>query len=156
MTAFVDSTLEDRCLRYRREYRLPAVIDPTTRHILLHIGTRYGAVTMPTELGEQVKDRLQTAGIVGPVIDHPRARHWTFLTGPARPDNVDPAASAELFRLYATVASVGGQVVLPSPDDENTGYRTWIQHPTPVSDRPPQNAVVDAIREAGGAKVRAR
>ncbi|MFC9994260.1 hypothetical protein [Nocardia sp. NPDC127526] len=145
MTTLLDSTLEVRCVQYRREFHLPASIDPTSRHILLEIGTRYGAITMPAELGERVQQRLAQADLAGPVVHHPRARRWTFITGPARPDLLSTAVSAALFRLYATVACSGAQVVLPSADDERTGYRTWIQSPDSVTAVPPLESVVEAI-----------
>ncbi|MFE3617945.1 hypothetical protein, partial [Streptomyces anulatus] len=115
MSTLIDSTLEMRCVRYRRELHLPAKIDFDSRRILLQIGAHYGAVTMPGDLGERVQARLREAAIAGPVVDHPRARRWTFLTGPCRPDSLTATASAELFRLYATVACAGSQIVLPSP-----------------------------------------
>ncbi|WP_338762737.1 hypothetical protein V7968_35935 [Nocardia vulneris] len=152
MTTFLDSTLEVRCVQYRREFHLPASIDPTSRRILLHIGTHYGAITMPADLGARVQQRLEQADIAGPVVDHPRAKRWTFLTGPYRPDTLSAAVSAELFRMYATVACTGSQVVLPSPDDERTGYRTWIRPPEPATTRPPLTAVIEATREMGTQK----
>ncbi|MGY2120962.1 hypothetical protein ACW9HJ_05875 [Nocardia gipuzkoensis] len=154
MTTFLDSTPEVRCLRYRREFQLPASMDPGSHRILLHIGVDYGAVTMPAELGEQVLRRLVQDGVAGPVVDHPRARHWTFLTGPAGPDAFSPAVSAELFRLYAAVACAGSQVVLPSPDDERTGYRVWIRSPETGARRPPLSAVIATIRAVAARKTR--
>ncbi|MGK8512576.1 hypothetical protein ACRS5S_32745 [Nocardia asiatica] len=156
MTTFLDSTPEVRCLRYRREFQLPASMDPGSHRILLHIGVDYGAVTMPAELGEQVLRRLVQAGTAGPVVDHPRARHWTFLTGPAGPDAFSPAVSAELFRLYAAVACAGSQVVLPSPDDERTGYRVWIRSPEAGARRPALSAVLETIRAVAGRKTPSR
>ncbi|MFE7800322.1 hypothetical protein [Nocardia sp. NPDC057440] len=153
MTTLLDSTLEVRCVQYRCEFHMPASIDPTSRRILLHIGTHYGAITMPAELGEQVQHKLTQAQIAAPVVHHPRARRWTFITGPARPDTLSTAVSAELFRLYATVACTGSQVVLPSPDDERTGYRTWIQPPENATTLPPLSAVVEATRTLGAMKV---
>jgi hypothetical protein len=138
--------LEVRCVQYRREFHLPASIDPASRHILLDIGQRYGAITMPADLGERVHQRLGQAGLAGPVVHHPRARRWTFITGPARPGAVSTAISAELFRLYATVACAGSQVVLPSADDERTGYRTWVQAPETADTVPPLEAVIEATR----------
>ncbi|WP_433655908.1 hypothetical protein ACQPW1_33305 [Nocardia sp. CA-128927] len=155
MTTRLYSTLEVRCVQYRRELHLPASIDPTSRRILLHIGAHYGAITMPADLGERVQQRLEQAAIAGPVVDHPRAKRWTFLTGPYRPDTLSAAVSAELFRMYATVACTGSQVVLPSPDDEHTGYRTWIRPPETATTRPPLNAVIEATRAVGTRKVRA-
>ncbi len=129
-------------------------MDPGSHRILLHIGVEYGAVTMPAELGEQVLRRLVQDGIAGPVVDHPRARHWTFLTGPAGPDAFSPAVSAELFRLYAAVACAGSQVVLPSPDDERTGYRVWIRSPETGARRPPLSVVIATIRAVASRKTR--
>ncbi|APE35710.1 hypothetical protein BOX37_19110 [Nocardia mangyaensis] len=154
MSTLVDSILEIRCVRYRRELHLPAVIDPDSRRILLQIGAHYGAVTMPGDLGERVQARLRGAAIAGPVVDHPRARRWTFLTGPCRPDTLTPTASAELFRLYTTVACHGSQIVLPSPEDERTGYRTWVQAPDAADNRPPLDAVIEAVRTLGARKLR--
>lgn len=145
MTTLLDSTLEVRCVQYRREFHLPASIDPTSRHILLEIGSRYGAITMPAELGERVQQRLTAAALAGPVVHHPRARRWTFITGPVRSDGLATSVSAALFRLYATVACAGAQVVLPSADDERTGYRTWIQAPESVTVVPPMESVVEAL-----------
>ncbi|MFI5775816.1 hypothetical protein [Nocardia sp. NPDC051570] len=156
MTTLLDSTLEVRCVQYRREFHLPASIDPASRHILLEIGTRYCAITMPAELGERVQQRLAQADLAGPVVHHPRARRWTFITGAPRPDTLTTSVSAELFRLYATVACAGSQVVLPSADDERTGYRTWVQAPETADAVPPMEAVIDATRAAGGRKSQAR
>ncbi|WP_338039702.1 hypothetical protein [Nocardia mangyaensis] len=130
------------------------MIDPDSRRILLQIGAHYGAVTMPGDLGERVQARLRGAAIAGPVVDHPRARRWTFLTGPCRPDTLTPTASAELFRLYTTVACHGSQIVLPSPEDERTGYRTWVQAPDAADNRPPLDAVIEAVRTLGARKLR--
>ncbi|MEV6387889.1 hypothetical protein [Nocardia xishanensis] len=155
MTTFIDSPLEVRCLQYRREFHMPASIDPTSRHILLPIGTHFGAVAMPAELGEQVQHKLGQAQIAAPVVHHPRARRWTFITGPARPDGLTAAVSAELFRLYATVACTGSQVVLPSPDDERTGYRVWVLPPASATTMPPLNVVIEATLAIGAPKNRA-
>jgi hypothetical protein len=155
VTTLLASTLEVRCEQYRREFHMPASIDPTSRHILLHIGAHYGAIAMPADLGERVQQKLAQTQIAAPVVHHPRARRWTFITGPAQPDTLSTAVSAELFRLYATVACTGSQVVLPSPDDERTGYRTWIQPPENATPLPPLTAVVEATRALGTVKVRA-
>ncbi|WP_459546962.1 hypothetical protein [Nocardia sp. X0981] len=149
MTTFTESALERHCRRYREKDLLPAEVDSTGQRILLHVGATHGAVTMPTELGERVLQRLRASGITGPVFAHPRARRWTFLTGPTRHDVFTAAAAAELFRLYTTVAGTGSQIVLPSAEDELSGYRIWIAGPDAVGTRPPQEAVIDAARESG-------
>ncbi|WP_280365448.1 hypothetical protein [Nocardia wallacei] len=156
MTTLLDSTLEVRCVQYRREFHLPASIDPTSRHILLEIGKRYGAITMPADLGERVQRQLTQDQLAGPVVHHPRARRWTFLTGPAHRDSLTNYVSAELFRLYVTVACTGSQVVLPSAEDERTGYRTWIRTPETADTVPPLESVIEATRAVCGRKVPAR
>lgn len=137
------SELERRCREYREKNHLPAVVDPVSKCILLHMGAVYGAVTMPVELGERVQRRLRATGIEGQVLAHPRAHSWTFLTGPNRHDYTT-VQSAEMFRRYITVAGAGSQIVLPSPHDENTGYRIWVQAPQGAAKRPPQRAVLEA------------
>ncbi|GAA5053781.1 hypothetical protein [Nocardia callitridis] len=151
MTGLLGPTLEIRCAQYAHDCRLPASIDASSRHIMLHIGTLCGAITMPVELGERVRDRVGSA----PIIEHARARRWTFLTGhtgygTTGSSPLSPADSAALFRLYVTTASTGSQVVLPSPEDEHTGYRTWVQPPDTGAVRPPLAAVIAATRAAGG------
>lgn len=122
---------------------MPAAIDPASRHILLHIGQEYGAVTMPAALGEQVQQQLTAAQLAAPVVHHPRAERWTFITGPAS-EALTAHVSAELFRLYATVACTGTQVVLPSFEDERTGHRVWVQQPENATALPPITAVIEA------------
>lgn len=121
------AALAERCGRYRREEHLRERLDERARHITVRAGSEYRAVTMPADLGEHVRAQLSKSGISAPVVEHRRARRWTFLTGPAAA--LDTAAAAQLFRLFATVAPVGSEIVLPSPDDERTGYRTWVQRP---------------------------
>ena len=127
MTTVIDTSLTDRCERYRRVFHLPAAVDDASGHIVLEIGNQFGAVTMPADLGERVLRQFTQSGLVTPVVHHPRARRWTFVTGPAQDAGVTASVAAELFRLYTTVACTGSQVVLPSAEDERTGYRIWVQ-----------------------------
>ncbi|MEU6558368.1 hypothetical protein [Nocardia nova] len=146
MTTVIDTSLADRCERYRRVFHLPAAVDHASGHIVLEIGSRFGAVTMPADLGERVLRQLTQSGLVTPVVHHPRARRWTFVTGPARTAGVTTSVAAELFRLYTTVACSGSQVVLPSAEDERTGYRIWVQAPEHLDAVVPMAAVVEAAR----------
>ncbi|MGW5110492.1 hypothetical protein [Nocardia sp. NPDC004123] len=100
---------------------------------------------MPADLGERVQQQLAQADLAGPVVHHPRARRWTFITGPARPESLTKSVAAALFRLYATVACPGAQVVLPSADDERTGYRTWVHSPDASDSVPPLESVIEAV-----------
>ncbi|WP_227981810.1 hypothetical protein [Nocardia spumae] len=146
MTTVIDTSLTDRCERYRRVFHLPAAVDDASQHIVLDIGRQFGAVTMPADLGERVLRQLTQSGLVTPVVHHPRARRWTFITGPARTAAVSTTVAAELFRLYTTVACTGSQVVLPSAEDERTGYRIWVQTPDHLEAVVPMAAVVEAAR----------
>ncbi|MEV5647479.1 hypothetical protein AB0L57_04420 [Nocardia sp. NPDC052254] len=154
MTSVIDTSLTDRCERYRRVFHLPAAVDSASGHIVLEIGTRFGAVTMPADLGERVLRQLTQSGLVTPVVHHPRARRWTFITGPAAVAGVTTSVAAELFRLYTTVACTGSQVVLPSAEDERTGYRIWVQAPEHLDAVVPMAAVVEAARLSAGPPAR--
>ncbi|WP_319945175.1 hypothetical protein [Nocardia macrotermitis] len=122
-----------------------------SHHILLEVGSHFGAVTMPADLGERVQRRLDRDGVAGPVVHHPRARRWTFITGPGSPST---SVSAELFRLYTTVACAGSPVVLPSADDERTGYRVWVRPPGDTDAAPPLDTVIEAARAESGQAAR--
>ncbi|MBF6328803.1 hypothetical protein [Nocardia transvalensis] len=118
----------ERCRRYRKENALYGVVEPRLGRIMLEVGP-VGAVTMPTALGGRVRDHLAAVGRRGPIIGHPRSSRWTFLTG--HPDQAlqDMTVVAELIQLGATLALPGTRIVLPSPADERTGYRVWIDSP---------------------------
>ncbi len=135
-----DSTPEERCARYRRDYQLPTTVDPTSRRILLPIGGLIGAVTMPSELGRHVLAGLRVRMLTGPVLEHPHAQRWTFLTGPGHTPT--ETVNTDLLRLRTSVAHPGDNVVLPSPDDEHLGLWHWIRSPETRSDLPPQSAVI--------------
>lgn len=156
MTTLIDTSLGDRCERYRRVFHLPALVDDASQHIVLEIGAQFGAVTMPADLGERVLRQLTRSGLVTPVVHHPRARRWTFITGPARAAGVSASVAAELFRLYTTVACTGSHVVLPSAADERTGYRIWVQAPGHLDAVVPMAAVVEAVRISATPPARSR
>jgi hypothetical protein len=119
----------ERCRRYRRENGLYGVVDQTLGRIMLQIGV-VAAVTMPAPLGARVRDRLRAAdGDHGPIIGHPRSRRWTFLTGPADDSTATDTAVLALLGQYAALALPGTRIVLPSPADERTAYRVWIDSP---------------------------
>ncbi|MQY27037.1 hypothetical protein NRB56_26190 [Nocardia sp. RB56] len=139
-----------RCRGYRRENGLYGVVEPALGRIMLDVGV-VGAVSMPAGLGAGVRGLLAADGRGGPVIGHPRSARWTFLTGPAGDAAQDTALLAELFHLGANLAVPGAGVVLPSPADERTGYRVWIDPPVGAF-RPEVAAVLDAIRRRRAAR----
>ncbi|MFC4373904.1 hypothetical protein ACFO5K_07285 [Nocardia halotolerans] len=118
-----------RCRHYRKHNGLYGVVDSALGRIVLEIGA-VGAVVMPSTLGERVLGTLISRGQrCGPIIAHPRSGRWTFLTGPTDNSYLDTVLFAELFRVCASVALPGSDIVLPSPADERSGYRTWLQPP---------------------------
>ncbi|MEU2173014.1 hypothetical protein ABZ552_02165 [Nocardia sp. NPDC019219] len=119
-----------RCRHYRESNGLYGLVDPILGRIMLEVGA-VGAVVMPAEVGRRVRERL-TAGSEprpGPIIAHPRADRWTFLTGPTDNSYLDTGLFADLFRVCASIALPGSHIVLPSPTDEHGGYRTWVVAP---------------------------
>lgn len=126
----------ERCRRYRKENGLYGVVEQNLGRIMLEIGA-VGAVTVPAALGARVRDRLRAAGgpaarphgRCGPIIGHPRSNRWTFLTARADASVDETAVLAALYRHYAALAVPGTRIVLPSPADERTGYRVWIDSP---------------------------
>ncbi|MFI2556440.1 hypothetical protein [Nocardia farcinica] len=116
-----------RCRRYRTDHRLFAVVDPALGRIMLEVGA-VGAVVMPAPLGAKVRELLGGPPRC-PIIAHPRSDRWTFLTGPNDNSYLDMVLFADLFRVCASVALPGSRIVLPSPADEQTGYRTWVSAP---------------------------
>ncbi|MEU1958506.1 hypothetical protein [Nocardia sp. NPDC019255] len=119
-----------RCRRYRDEHGLYALVDPILGRIMLEVGS-VGAVVMPAAFGRRVLERLAAGPEPrpGPIIAHPRAHRWTFLTGPTDNSYLDTALFADLFRICASIALPGSHIVLPSPADEHGGYRTWVVAP---------------------------
>ncbi len=111
-----------RCEYYRLVCGLPAYIDqPALGWIAFNAG-RTGALTMPTPLAVQVRERMQRrGGAVGPTIVHLRSNRWTFLI---RPD-------------------------VPSPTYRSREIRRWIEIPHSTF-RPSGMAVVEAIRTCTG------
>lgn len=137
-------TPRSRCLFYRRQCDLPAVVDPPELgRIVLRAGSVW-AMTMPTRLGQAVKAHMQSRGVpLGPIVGHPRSGRWSFLIRPDLPDDVP--LFAELFRLDVSVCREGATIALPSPTASVGSIRCWIEPPR-NSFRPSGQVVVEAIR----------
>jgi hypothetical protein len=129
-----------RCRFYRNSCGLPARIEPELGRISFLAGS-IGAITLPAQLGAQVKNHMQQSGSpAGPVVSHPRSKRWTFLV---RPDvSNDVPLFAEMFRLNVTLVPPGAEIALPSPVDD---VRVWAHAPRD-SYRPSGMAVIEAIR----------
>ncbi|MFF7943091.1 DNA-directed RNA polymerase subunit beta [Nocardia gamkensis] len=133
-----------RCQHYRHVYGLPCYVHEETRRITLRAGN-VGAVTVPEQLGRIVCTDLAKQYLLGPVIAHGSGR-WTILV---RPDDTNQLANdgdifIALLRASATIVPDGGEILLPSPADERTGYRWWVVAPRDAF-RPHITTVVQSI-----------
>ncbi|WP_280383593.1 hypothetical protein [Nocardia wallacei] len=138
-----------RCRRYRKEHGLYGIVEPSLGRIMLEVGA-IGAITMPTALGGRVREHLSAGRRRGPIIGHPRSARWTFLTGPTDSSIQDMTVLAELLHQGTSLALPGTRIVLPSPADERTGYRVWID--SPEGDfRPEPGEVISALNAAARA-----
>ncbi|NKY85437.1 hypothetical protein HGA07_07335 [Nocardia veterana] len=117
-----------RCRRYRTENGLYGIVEPVIGRILLEVGP-VGAVTVPAALGIPMREYLTGRGHRGPIIGHPRSGRWTFLTGHVDESASDAAIATDMFHRCAALVAPGTTIVLPSPADERTGYRVWIDSP---------------------------
>lgn len=120
--AQAESTTQ-RCQRYRRELQLHAEILPDSRTRIVVQTDPISAVMMPSRLGAQCAELLAEGGPLGPVIEHPGSSRWTFLTDGHYPEGL----SADMLRWNIGIASK--YIVLPSPADEQRGFRRWIHEP---------------------------
>ncbi|WP_334027659.1 hypothetical protein [Nocardia terpenica] len=133
-----------RCREYRKLHGLYGVVEPALGRIMLEVGA-VGALTMPAALGGRIREQLRDRDRHGPIIGHPRSGRWTFLTDHADDSIQDMTILGELFHRGATLAMPGTRIVLPSPADERTGYRVWIDAPTGDT-RPTLTEVVTLTR----------
>ncbi|MBF6464879.1 DNA-directed RNA polymerase subunit beta [Nocardia beijingensis] len=141
--AFEDTPLS-RCMFYRRNCGLNAVIDPPELgRIVMRAGSVW-AVTMPSRLGRAVKAHMQGRGVApGPIVGHPRSDRWTFLIRPDIEDD-DVKLFAEMFRRDVSIAREGAVIALPSPGP-NGCIRQWVV-PARNAFLPSGLAVIDAVR----------
>src|SRR5690606_32425342 len=127
-----------------------AEVDPALGRIMLEVGA-VGAVVMPATLGASVAAALSGPHRC-PIIAHPRSDRWTFLTGPTDNSYLDMSLFADLFRVCASIALPGSRIVLPSPADERTGYRSWVS--APEDDYRPDLTEVTTVTRAAAAAPR--
>ncbi|WP_454197806.1 DNA-directed RNA polymerase subunit beta [Nocardia sp. Marseille-Q1738] len=141
------------CHFYRTVCDLPAEVDPPhLGRITLRVG-RVCGLMMPAFIGADVKAWMHRRGQqAGPVLTHPRSRHWTFLTGPDLPDDI--RLFAEMSRLNVSILRAG-DIALPGPGQRPGLFRAWVQPPRDAY-RPPGRVVVEAIRGCVAQRARQR
>ncbi|WP_454197746.1 DNA-directed RNA polymerase subunit beta [Nocardia sp. Marseille-Q1738] len=127
---------------YKRVANLAAEVEPD--RIIMRASNSVCAICMPETLGVAVVDAIRTrAQSLGPIVAHPRSHTWTFLARPDLPDT--PEVLAELFRHRVKMITSGGIIALPSPLDEQTGFRSWIEAPHDTY-RPSARVLLNTVR----------
>ncbi|MBB5912624.1 hypothetical protein BJY24_001491 [Nocardia transvalensis] len=111
----------------------------------LSCGGRVDAVSMPAELGRQVRERLRAAPAT-PAVADPRNRRWVFLTATPQP-YYDVTQHLRLTAYEVAVLTAGRRVMLPA-SDYPLGWH-WASEPVPGPLLLPARAMVlRAVRES--------
>lgn len=123
----------------------PVSVQVGKRVLIVAIGNVLDAVSMPADLGAQVRAELGIALLSGPVVAAPDGRRWTFLTKPL--DRLRPTIAADLSHLRVDVAPHGGHAVLPTDPSTVSGQLwRWVEPPSPGRALPPAYAVIGVTR----------
>ncbi|GAB4590320.1 hypothetical protein [Nocardia sp. IFM 10818] len=117
-------TVTSRCQYYRDVLRLPAAVSPCGNRIVMRSDLVSGLV-LPYPLAERACECLAEREALGPVVGHMRAGRATILT--CWSEGSEFAENPALLRLNVTCAVKS--IVLPTPADEQSGYRRWIVQP---------------------------
>ncbi|WP_330231627.1 DNA-directed RNA polymerase subunit beta [Nocardia sp. NBC_00508] len=135
-------TVAGRVAFYKRVANLAAEAEPD--RIIVRASKSVCAICMPEPIGMAVVDAIRTRSqSLGPIVAHPRSHTWTFLARPDLPDI--PEVFTGLFRYQVKVITSGGVIALPSPLDEQTGFRSWIEAPHDTY-RPSARVLLDTVR----------
>lgn len=123
----------------------PVSVQVGTRVLTMAIGQTLDAVSMPANLGAQVRGELGIAMLSGPVVADPDGKRWTFLTKPL--DRLRPNIAADLSHVQVEVVPHGSHVVLPTDPHTQSGQLwRWIDPPSPGRSLPPAYAVIGMTR----------
>ena len=123
----------------------PVSVQVGKRVLIVAIGQALDAVSMPANLGAQVRAELSISLLSGPVVADPDGRRWTFLTKPL--DRLRPTIAADLSHVRVEVAPHGGHIVLPTDPSTLSGELwRWIEPPSPGRALPPAYAVIGVTR----------
>ncbi|WP_280216678.1 hypothetical protein [Nocardia neocaledoniensis] len=134
-------TARQRCLRYRRDLDLPAVIPTRTDLIAVPLlAGKVDSVCAPASLAQAAIPNLMP-WMKGPVVEDVRSRRVVFLVAP---DDIE----VDHDRLVPLNVVVGGRIaLLPSPREERAGLRRWVLDPH-GRNLPPRQDILDALTGA--------
>lgn len=135
-------TVLSRCEYYRRALHLPAMLSSCGNRIVVRSDLVSGLV-IPLWLAGPTCEYLAERDVLGPVVGHIQAGRATILT--CGSEGSEFAEDAGLLRLNVTGAVKS--IVLPTPADEQSGYRRWIVQPHSTF-LPSMHTAVAAVLEA--------
>jgi len=133
---------------YEETLGWPVSLDVGHQRLIMQTGHDVDAVTMPARIGVVVLAQLRIALMAGPVLAAPGGQWQTFLTTPARASH--PVASPDLRRARVQYVPKGGQVVIPSGQDNDLWQ--WVEAPRPWCVLPSWSAVIVATKLAVSAE----
>jgi hypothetical protein len=123
----------------------PVAVQVSKRVLTAAVGHVLDAVSMPANLGAQVRAELSISLLSGPVVADPDGQRWTFLTKPL--DRLRPTIAADLSHLRVEMAPHGGHIVLPTdPSSLAAQPWRWVEPPSPGRALPPAYAVIGVTR----------
>lgn len=116
-------TARERCLRYRQDLDLPAVIPTNTDLIAVPLlAGKVDSVSAPAPLARAAMSDLMP-WMKGPIVEDARSQRVAFLVAP---DDIP----IDHNRLVGLNIVVGGRIaLLPSPREERAGMRRWVLDP---------------------------
>ncbi|MEV4129333.1 hypothetical protein [Nocardia sp. NPDC049707] len=113
--------------------------------------TALGAVSMPSDLGRQVREELleEARCASAPIISYSRPnREWVFLVGPAWGSRLGVHIPAQLQERGVRILVSGERVWLPMTDHQTGWY--WVSQPITAHSLPSRTSVVSAARRLCG------
>lgn len=123
---------------YEERLGWPVTIEIGNQRLVLMVGGRMDAITMPARLGRHVLAELGILMLAGPVMAG--LGYWTFLTGRCTAHR--PNLPAELFPVRVRLAPRGTHVIVPSGRDA----QEWVRRPEPGHALPPWSVVIGTTR----------
>ncbi|WP_120043270.1 hypothetical protein [Nocardia panacis] len=138
-------TPETRYTHYHNIFSFPVTLSPDTGRITVQTSSRLGAVVMPGDLGERLREHLtRVTGGCGPILRDPENNRWTVL--------VRPDLDRSIAKLYRSLRGCGVgelcaglEIDLPTPVDTGVERREWVVPPAVDVPLPSLRVVLVAI-----------
>ncbi|ASO19584.1 hypothetical protein AHOG_09700 [Actinoalloteichus hoggarensis] len=141
---YLHRLLDSRCAHYRA-LGLPAVVDHTTRRILLPLGTGIDAVTVPADLVSTALHLLSHQRCTPPAVALPGGRWTTILTHPC--PAARPALPDGLEQAGVRLTPRGSASVLPALSAGPADW-SWVVEPREGGSLPRWSTTMRALTRA--------